>query len=199
MSINRGMDEDVANIGNGISPRHKKEQNCTIYRDMDGPRSCCFLARLVGLLSNEGWRLHFLSIKYLHRAWVPPHSVWAHSVWWGSLTGDNLPSYRQGKPTVLVVCRGHTEHVKVWLLLSDPESTILPILSQLYSLDFSPCSVRNSSVIHPLTSDSLCPSEISDAMTGYVYDALTDNETAFFQDCPRNLGCTATMSIVLVH
>lgn len=165
---------------------------------MDGPRSYCFLARLVGLLSNEGF-LHFLSIKYLHIAWVPPHSVWTHSVWWGSLRGENLPSYRQGNLTVLVVCFGHTEHVKVWILLPDPDSTILHILSQLCLLDFSSCRVCNSSVIHPLTSDSLYPSETSDAMTGYVYDALTDNETAFFQDCPRNLGCTATMSIVLVY
>lgn len=35
---------------------------------MDGPRSYCFLAKLVGLLSDEGF-LHFLSIKYLHIAW----------------------------------------------------------------------------------------------------------------------------------
>lgn len=179
------MDEEVANICSGLLPRHKQEQSCTIHRNMDGPRSCCFLARLVGLLSNEGWRLHFLSVKYLHRAWVPPHSVWAQSVWWGSLTGDNLPSYRQGNPTVLVVCRGHTEHVKVWLLLQDPESTILPIWSQLYSLDFSPCRVCNSSVIHPLTSDSLYPSEIPDAMTGYVMMHWLTIRRHFFKTAPE--------------
>ena len=83
-----------------------------------------------------------------------------------------------------MVCHGHTEHVKVWLLLSDPESTILPALSQLHSLDFSSCSVRNSSMIHPLTSDSLNPSEISDAMTGYVYDALTMRQH-FFKTAPE--------------
>jgi len=39
MSINIGMDEeDVVHIFNGILLSHKKEQNCAICRDMDGPR-----------------------------------------------------------------------------------------------------------------------------------------------------------------
>ena len=36
MSIIRGMDKDVAHIYNGI----KKEWNCAIYGDVDGPRDC---------------------------------------------------------------------------------------------------------------------------------------------------------------
>ena len=47
MSLNRGMDkEDVAHICNRIFARiyngqllgHKRERNCAICRDMDGPR-----------------------------------------------------------------------------------------------------------------------------------------------------------------
>ena len=39
ISINRGMDkEDVIHLYNGILLNHKKEQNCTICRDMCGPR-----------------------------------------------------------------------------------------------------------------------------------------------------------------
>ena len=38
MSINKGMDkEHVAHIYNGILLSHKKEWNCAIYRDVDGP------------------------------------------------------------------------------------------------------------------------------------------------------------------
>ena len=38
MSINRGMDkEDVVHIYNGIVLSHKKERNCAICRDVDGP------------------------------------------------------------------------------------------------------------------------------------------------------------------
>ena len=40
MSVNIGMDEDVVHIFNGILLSHKKEQNCAICRDMDGPRDC---------------------------------------------------------------------------------------------------------------------------------------------------------------
>ena len=41
MSINRGMDkEDVVYVYNGILLSHKREQNCVICRDMDGPRDC---------------------------------------------------------------------------------------------------------------------------------------------------------------
>ena len=41
MSINRGMDkEDVVYEYNGILLSHKREQNCVICRDMDGPRDC---------------------------------------------------------------------------------------------------------------------------------------------------------------
>ena len=43
MSSNRGVDkEDVIHIQNGILLSHKKEQNCAICRDADGPRD--FLA-----------------------------------------------------------------------------------------------------------------------------------------------------------
>ena len=39
MSINRGMDkEDVVHIYYGILFSHRKEQNCAICREMDGPR-----------------------------------------------------------------------------------------------------------------------------------------------------------------
>ena len=39
MSIYRGMDkEDVVHRDNGILLSHKKEQNCAICRDVDGPR-----------------------------------------------------------------------------------------------------------------------------------------------------------------
>ena len=41
MSINRGIDKEaVLHIYNGILLSHKKEQNCAICRDMDGPRDC---------------------------------------------------------------------------------------------------------------------------------------------------------------
>ena len=41
MSINRGTDkEDVVHIYNGILLSHKKEPNCAICRDVDGPRDC---------------------------------------------------------------------------------------------------------------------------------------------------------------
>ena len=41
MSINRRMDkEDVAHIYSGILLSHKKERNCAICRDVDGPRDC---------------------------------------------------------------------------------------------------------------------------------------------------------------
>ena len=41
MSINRRIDkEDVILIYNGILLSHKKESNCTICRDVDGPRNC---------------------------------------------------------------------------------------------------------------------------------------------------------------
>ena len=41
MSTNRGMDkEDVVHIYDGILLSHKKELNCAIYRDVDGPRDC---------------------------------------------------------------------------------------------------------------------------------------------------------------
>ena len=41
MSINRGMDkEDVVHIYKGILLHHKKERNCVICRDVDGPRVC---------------------------------------------------------------------------------------------------------------------------------------------------------------
>ena len=39
MSI-QGMDKDVVQIYNGILLSHKKEWNCAICRDMDGPRDC---------------------------------------------------------------------------------------------------------------------------------------------------------------
>ena len=40
MSIKRRMDnEDVVHIYNGILLSHKKEWNCAICRDMDGPKS----------------------------------------------------------------------------------------------------------------------------------------------------------------
>ena len=32
--------EDVAHMNNGILLSHKKEQNCTICRDVDRPRDC---------------------------------------------------------------------------------------------------------------------------------------------------------------
>ena len=39
MSIKRGMDkEDVAYIYSEILLSHKKEQNCVIYREVDGSR-----------------------------------------------------------------------------------------------------------------------------------------------------------------
>ena len=38
MLINRGMDQDVVPICNGILLSHKKEQNYAIY--MNGPRDC---------------------------------------------------------------------------------------------------------------------------------------------------------------
>ena len=41
MSINRWMDkEDVVYMHNGILLSNEKEQNCVIYRDVDGPRGC---------------------------------------------------------------------------------------------------------------------------------------------------------------
>ena len=41
MSINRRMDkEDVVHIHNGILLNHKKEQNCVICKDVDGPKDC---------------------------------------------------------------------------------------------------------------------------------------------------------------
>ena len=40
MSINRGGDEDVVDIDNGLSLSHKNEQNNSICRDMDRPRGC---------------------------------------------------------------------------------------------------------------------------------------------------------------
>ena len=40
MSINSGMDKDVAYTYNEMLLSHKQEQNCAIYRDMDGPRDC---------------------------------------------------------------------------------------------------------------------------------------------------------------
>ena len=41
MSINRRMGkENVVHIYNGILPSHKKEWNCAICRDLDGPRDC---------------------------------------------------------------------------------------------------------------------------------------------------------------
>ena len=41
MSIKRGMDkEDVVHIYNGIVLSLKKELNCAIFRDVDGPRDC---------------------------------------------------------------------------------------------------------------------------------------------------------------
>ena len=41
MYTNRGMDkEDVVHIYNGILLSNKKEQNCAICRDVDGPRDC---------------------------------------------------------------------------------------------------------------------------------------------------------------
>ena len=41
MSTDRGMDKkDVVHIYNGILLSNKKEQNCVICRDMDGPRDC---------------------------------------------------------------------------------------------------------------------------------------------------------------
>ena len=41
MLINRGMDkEDVVYIHGGILFSHEKEQNCAIFRDVDGPREC---------------------------------------------------------------------------------------------------------------------------------------------------------------
>ena len=41
MSINRGMGkEDMAHIYNEVLLGHKKELNCTICRDVDGPREC---------------------------------------------------------------------------------------------------------------------------------------------------------------
>ena len=39
MSINRGMDKDVAHTYNGILLSYKKEQNSVICRDVDGSRS----------------------------------------------------------------------------------------------------------------------------------------------------------------
>ena len=41
MSINRGMDKEaVVHIYNVILLSNKKEENCAIYRDVDGPRDC---------------------------------------------------------------------------------------------------------------------------------------------------------------
>ena len=41
MSINRGMDkEDVTHVHNGLLLDHKKERNCAICRDLDGPEDC---------------------------------------------------------------------------------------------------------------------------------------------------------------
>ena len=41
MSINRRTDkEDVVHMYNGILLSHKKEQNCAICRNVDGPRDC---------------------------------------------------------------------------------------------------------------------------------------------------------------
>ena len=41
MSINRRIAEEaVVHIHNGIILNHKKEQNCVICKDMDGPRDC---------------------------------------------------------------------------------------------------------------------------------------------------------------
>ena len=41
MPINRGMDkEDVVYRYNGILLSHKKEQNCALCRNVDGPRDC---------------------------------------------------------------------------------------------------------------------------------------------------------------
>ena len=39
MPINGGMNkEDVVHTYNGILLSHRKERNCIIYRDVDGPR-----------------------------------------------------------------------------------------------------------------------------------------------------------------
>ena len=41
MPIDKGMDkEDVVHMYNGILLGHRKEQNSTICRDVDGPRDC---------------------------------------------------------------------------------------------------------------------------------------------------------------
>ena len=40
MSINRGMDKDVAPIYNGILLSQRKEGNNAIRSNMDGPRNC---------------------------------------------------------------------------------------------------------------------------------------------------------------
>lgn len=53
--------------------------------------------------------------------------------------------------------------------------------------------------MYPVTSDILYPSEISDAVVGYVYDAYAEDETVYVSRLSQKPTCTATMSIVLVY